>query len=108
MASKSISPSVYEAANIEGASKWETFWKITFPSIGNMILVNAIYTVIDSFTSSNNQVMTYIDSVYQNSGDGNVRSSAMAWMYFLIILLIVALVGGIISIFVKYSRKGDK
>ena len=45
-----ISPSIYEASSIEGATAWETFWKITFPMISPMILVNAIYTVIDSFT----------------------------------------------------------
>ncbi|MGN1081953.1 MAG: carbohydrate ABC transporter permease [Candidatus Avispirillum sp.] len=100
-----ISPSIYESCEIEGASPWETFWKITLPMISPMILVNAVYTVIDSFTSGNNKVMTYINNLYNQAGDSNVISSAMAWMYFLLVMLIVAAVAGIISSVVFYNRK---
>lgn len=100
-----ISPAIYESCEIEGASSWETFWKITLPIISPMILVNAIYTVIDSFTSGNNSVMSYVNNLYNSAGDGNVISSAMAWMYFLLVMLIVAVVAGIISLFVFYQRK---
>ena len=51
---QSISDSIYEACRIDGATGWETFWKITFPMISPMILVNAVYTIIDSFTRSTN------------------------------------------------------
>ncbi len=100
-----ISPAIYESCEIEGASSWETFWKITLPIISPMILVNAIYTVIDSFTSGSNSVMAYVNELYKTAGDGNVISSAMAWMYFLLVMLIVAAVAGIISLFVFYQRK---
>ena len=53
---QSISPSIYESSQIEGATPWETFWKITFPMITPMILVNFIYTIIDELTNSNNSV----------------------------------------------------
>ena len=79
---QSISPAIYEACRIDGCTAWETFWKITFPMISPMILVNGVYTIIDSFTTNSNSVMTYINSVYQGS-DGQVLSSAMAWMYLL-------------------------
>ena len=69
-----------------------------------MILVNTIYTIIDAFTSSDNQVMLYISSVYEKA-DGNVLSSAMSWMYFLIVILIIALVAAILSAFVFYQRR---
>ena len=101
---QSISPSIYESAYVEGASSWETFWKITFPMISPMILVNAIYTVIDSFTSQSNVVMTFIGHVYSEAG-GQVLSSAMAWMYFLIVVAMIALVGVIVSSFVFYQRR---
>ncbi len=101
---QSISPAIYESCQIEGASAWETFWKITFPMISPMILVNAIYTIIDAFTSSTNTVMTYIDQVYSKT-DGDVLSSAMAWMYFLIVIAIIAAVAGIMSAFVFYQRR---
>jgi ABC-type sugar transport system permease subunit len=103
---QSISPAIYESAHMEGASSWETFWKITFPMISPMILVNAIYTVIDSFTSQSNIVMRFIAIVYDEP-DGNVLSSAMSWIYFLIVIAIIALVGVIVSSFVFYQRRSD-
>ena len=101
---QSISPAIYESCSIDGASGWETFWKITLPMVSPMILVNTIYTIIDAFTSDDNRVMTYISSVYEQA-DGNVLSSAMSWMYFLIVILIIAAVAGILSAFVFYQRR---
>ena len=101
---QSISPAIYEACRIDGCTSWETFWKITFPMISPMILVNGVYTIIDSFTTNSNSVMAYINSVYQGS-EGQVLSSAMAWMYFLIVMLILAAVVGIFSAFVFYQKR---
>lgn len=101
---QSISPAIYESCDIDGATAWETFWKITFPMISPMILVNAIYTVIDSFTSESNKVMTYISTVYTQSG-GNVLSSAMAWIYFLIVIAIIGLVAALLSAYVFYQKR---
>lgn len=101
---QSISPVIYESAFMEGASMWESFWKITFPMISPFILVNAIYTVIDSFTSQSNRVMSLISTVYEEPG-GNVLSSAMSWMYFLIVIGMMAIVGAIVSSFVFYQRR---
>ena len=101
---QSISPAIYESVQIDGATAWETFWKITFPMISPMILVNAVYTIIDSFTTDSNKVMAFIAKTYQEA-NGNVLSSAMAWMYFLIVILIIAVVAGIFSAFVFYQRK---
>jgi len=100
-----ISPAIYESCQIEGASSWETFWKITLPMISPMILVNAVYTIIDSFTSESNEVMNYIAEVYATPGSGNVLSSAMSWMYFLLVILIVAIVAGVCSSVVFYQRR---
>ncbi len=101
---QSISPAIYESCSIDGASGWETFWKITLPMVSPMILVNTVYTVIDSFTSSSNRVMSYISSVYASSS-GQVLSSAMSWMYFLIVMIIIAAVAGLLSLFVFYQRR---
>ena len=101
---QSISPAIYEACKIDGATGWETFWKITFPMISPMILVNAVYTIIDSFTTESNTVMSYISSAAGKT-DGEVISTAMAWIYFLIVVLILAAVAGIMSMFVFYQRK---
>ncbi len=101
---QSISPAIYESCQIDGAAAWETFWKITFPMISPMILVNTIYTVIDSFTRSSNTVMMYIDSIYETANMQCV-SAAMSWIYFLIVILIIGVVAGVISSYVFYQRR---
>ena len=98
---QSISPSIYEACQIEGATGWETFWKITFPMISPMILVNSVYTIIDSFTRTSNPAMSYIDSVK----DEAAKATAASWIYFLIVALILAVVAAIASSFVFYQRR---
>ena len=99
---QSISPAIYEASEIEGATAWETFWKITFPMISPMILVNTVYTIIDSFTKRSNVTMAYISSIY--SGNES-KATAMSWIYFLVVILIIAVVAGIASTFIFYQRK---
>ena len=101
---QSISPAIYESCSIDGATTWETFWKITFPMISPMILVNTVYTVIDLFTSSRNEVMSYINTVYGSSG-GYVLSAAMSWIYFLIVIGIIALIAAVLSSYIFYQRR---
>ena len=101
-----ISPAIYEACTIDGATGWETFWKITFPMISPMILVNAAYTIIDSFTRSSNSVMVFIygdplQPIQRIAGE----AAAMAWIYFGIAILVIALVAAIVSSFVFYQRR---
>ena len=100
---QSISGSIYEACRIDGATGWETFWKITFPMISPMILVNAVYTIIDSFTRTSNVTMSYIkNSVYEaNTSQG----TAMYWIYFIVVMLIIAAFAGIAGTFIFYQRK---
>ena len=101
---QSISPAIYESCSIDGATAWETFWKITLPMISPMILVNTVYTIIDSFTTDSNVVMQYIAQA-QSATHGRELSTAMAWMYFLIVILILVIFAGIISSFVFYQKK---
>ena len=101
---QSISPAIYESCYMEGASSWETFWKITFPMISPMILVNLVYTVIDSFTSSSNTVINTINTIYDESGR-MTEATAMSWIYFLIVMLILAILAGIMSAYVFYQRR---
>lgn len=93
---QSISPSLYEASSMEGATGWENFWKITFPMISPMILVNSVYTIIDMFTNETNEMMTDIKQTIFNEvkyGYG----SAMAWIYFVCIAVILLIAGVLIS-----------
>ena len=87
---QSISPVLYEASSMEGASAWENFWIITIPMISPMILITVIYTIIDTFTDSANVVMNQINSVFADQQYD--RAAAMSWVYFLVIGLLLALV----------------
>ena len=103
---QSISPAIYESCQIDGATSWETFWKITFPMVSPMILVNAVYTIIDSFTTDSNSVMTVINNMYMSPNpSGAYISAAMGWMYFLVVLAIVGIVAAIFSAYVFYQRR---
>lgn len=83
---QTISPQLYEASKIEGATGYEAFWKITFPMVSPLILVNVVYTIIDSF-SRNAMTDLIISTGFDNFNFG--LSSAMAWIYFAIIMLIL-------------------
>lgn len=87
---QSISPSLYEAASVEGASGWETFCKITVPMLSPMILLNVIYTIVDSYASTSNGVIGIVINAISNNRFG--VASAMAWVYFLIIGLIIGVI----------------
>ena len=102
---QSISPAIYESVQIDGATAWETFWKITFPMISPMILVNAVYTVIDSFTTEST-VMTYISGASQSLKEqGMAISTAMSWIYFLVVIAILGLIAAACSAYVFYQKK---
>ncbi len=102
---QSISPAIYESVKVDGATGWETFWKITFPMISPMILVNAVYTVIDSFTVKSNVVMRFINNIKETVSNGDEIAPAMSWIYFLLVIVILAIVAMICSAFVFYQRK---
>jgi ABC-type sugar transport system permease subunit len=97
---QTISPSMFEASKIEGATAWESFWKITFPMISSLILVNVVYSVIDYFVRSDNTVMIKVTNEISKMEYG--FSSAMAWAYFLIVIVVVGIVAGLISRRVYY------
>lgn len=99
----------YEAAQIEGASKWDIFWKITIPRISPIIFLNIVYTIIDSFTSygsssGGNKMMLAIQSMGFGKTMKFGLSAAMAWIYFLVIALLLFLVYMIIG---RKTAKND-
>lgn len=88
----SIPPSLYEAARVDGGSSWGIFWKITLPMISPFILVNVIYTVVDSFTEPFNRVLTYIQQVALTQSIRLGYGAALGWLYFVAIFLILSVV----------------
>lgn len=94
----------YEVAQVEGATGWETFWKVTFPCISPFILVNLIYSSIDHFINFDNAVMKYIMDIA--FGEFNISySAALSWSYFLIIIVALALMVFLVSLFVPFGDK---
>lgn len=95
--------SSYEAAAVEGCSKWETFWKITIPSVKNQIVVTAIYTVIDIFTKTDNELFNYI---YDIAFAGNQYSEAMA-MYVTYLLSLGIMLAIVMFTFSRIAKKHE-
>jgi ABC-type sugar transport system permease subunit len=84
-----IDSSIYEAAAIDGASAWESFWKITLPSLGTTTLIIAAYTIITLSHFSENKVIKYIASQTFSVEGGIGFASAMSFLYFGVLLLLL-------------------
>jgi len=98
---QTIPPSMFEAAKIEGASSWECFWKITFPMVSSLILVNIVYSVVDFFIRTDNSVMNKINQAMIKLMEFGF-ATAMAWVYFLSVIIIIGIAMGLISRKVYY------
>ena len=101
---QSVSPQLYEAAKIEGATGWESFWKVTFPNVTPIILVNLIYTIIDSITDPSNKLMEKIESTAFDSLKYSV-ACLESWIFFIILLAIVGLIFLAASIMTRLSNR---
>lgn len=88
-----IDKSMYEAAKIDGGSGWECFWKITLPNLKSMILLNVVYTVVFISNNDQNPIIGLIEaSMFSGTKEkGYGYASAMAWLYALVVLLLVGL-----------------
>ena len=98
---KAVPAHLYEVCSVEGANAWQTFWKVTFPLVTPFILLNAVYSIIDSFTDYGNTVMKSITDYFHEGM--YAYSNTIALIYFVTILLVVGLVHLIVSRFVFYS-----
>jgi ABC-type sugar transport system permease subunit len=98
---QTIPPSMFEAAKIEGSTAWECFWKITFPMVSPLILVNVVYSVVDYFIRTDNRVMEKIRVTMMQRMEYGF-STAMAWVYFLAVIVIIGIAMTLISRKVYY------
>ncbi len=97
-----VDKSIYEAAAIDGASAWEAYWKITLPSLSTANLVNAVYTVVTLSHFSENKVIQYIyNQTYAVQG-GIGYASAMAFLYFAVMVI---LLGGVYLFLAQQANK---
>ncbi|MBR2489244.1 MAG: sugar ABC transporter permease [Clostridia bacterium] len=86
---QSISPSVYEAAQVEGATAWEVFWKITFPMVLPVMAINVFYTVIAQLSDSTRWLPKYIQQVTDVRGFG--VGAALSWIYIACVLVMIGI-----------------
>lgn len=100
-----ISPDLYEAASIDGAGAWEKFWQITLPHLSPIILICAVYTVIDTanYTEGGN-MNALIQSNIFNDEYPYSYATAMAWMYFAVVALLLVAVFIIFKFFGRKSK----
>ncbi len=97
-----ISTSLYESARCDGATEWEMFWKITLPLVSPVILLNLVYTLVDSFTDINNRMMMYMkDMAFTKIQLG--YSASMGWIYFLFVFVLIVITFAFSKRFIFYA-----
>ena len=79
---------VYEAAAIDGATKWESFWKITFPSLLPLMMINIVYTTV-IYSSLGNELTAIISQATVSPEFGRDYASALSWILFGIELVVI-------------------
>ena len=94
---QSIPELYYEISKVEGATAWEEFWFITFPSLSRVITLVTVFTMVELMTSQNDPVITQAYNLISSQAYG--YSSAMLWVYFLIIIAILGILLGAFNYF---------
>ncbi len=97
---QSVEGTLYEVAKVEGATAWETFWKVTFPMILPMLALNTLYTFVDNYISYSSEVMQLVQTYSERVMIA--KSSAMSWVNFIVVFVVVIL---IYAIFNHWTRK---
>lgn len=88
---QSTNPALYEAARIDGAGEYSIFWKITLPTVMPILLLNTVYTIINTFTSSTNPLLYYIKKQSLSLGEHGY-AAALGWIYFAFIIVFIGIV----------------
>lgn len=95
---------IYEAASIDGASAWQCFWKLTLPAMIGFIAINIVFTVIQMSTIDSMPIISSISSAMFDMNKGFGYATAMAWIYFIAMLVIIS----IFMLIMYFIRKGEK
>ncbi len=64
---------VYEAAELDGAGAWQTFWQLTLPALGPMILIAVTFRLLDA--------VKLFDVIFMLTGGGPGTSTYTASYY---------------------------
>ncbi|MFC5649905.1 carbohydrate ABC transporter permease [Paenibacillus solisilvae] len=93
-----VDTSLYEAARIDGASPWESFWKVTLPVMMPLVLVNVIYSIVYISTFALNEIIVLIKENMFSTLTGFGYANAVAWIYFVIIFIMLAIWVGLLNL----------
>jgi ABC-type sugar transport system permease subunit len=94
---------VYEAAKIDGASPWQTYWRITLPLLRPALIVASVLNTIYVFNSfpiiytlndrnpgfTHDTTITYMYKLAFKSAEKDVGMSAAAGIFNVLLILIV-------------------
>ena len=86
-----ISPSLYEVAKIEGATGYETFWKVTVAMVSPMLFTCTIYTLADLFMRSDVVELVYTIGFKQSRHGMAAAMSCVFVLMNVLVILIAAL-----------------
>ena len=102
-----ISTDLYDAAHVDGANRWQTFWSVTFPMMTPVLFYNLVLGLIGTFQyftevyvatggagGPQRATMFYNLYLYQNAFKyfDMGYASTMAWILFVIVLCLTALI----------------
>jgi multiple sugar transport system permease protein len=99
-----INPDLYEAARIDGASRWQQFWHITMPGLKNTHILVAMTTTIFAFKlftqvqlltqgGPSNVTNTLVRYIYLTGfREGKVGVAAAAAVLFFLIVLVISMI----------------
>lgn len=98
---------MYEASYIDGASSWQSFWKLTLPSLVGFMLINVIFTVIQISTIDTQPIIKIITSRMFDLKYGFGYASAIAWAYFIVLFIVIAIFSGLVLLpGIRNKRRG--
>lgn len=113
---KQVPKELYEAAGVDGAGKWRTYWAITFPSITPILFFNLIMQTIQAFqnftsafviTNGGPNKATYVlgmklyTEAFSNFKMG--YASAVSWVMFVLIMIMTVILFGTSKFWVHYD-----
>ncbi|MCR5491251.1 MAG: sugar ABC transporter permease [Bacilli bacterium] len=99
-----IDKNVYEASAIDGANRWEQFWKVTLPAVNSSIVINVVFTTVMQSIFALNPIILKIQSDMNDTaeGKGYGYSSALAFSYFIVMIVVLLI---FVFIFKRHNRR---
>jgi ABC-type sugar transport system permease subunit len=86
-----IDRSMYEAASIDGATAWESFWRITLPYLKPVILLNTVYTIVEIGTFADDATNQRILGTMRDITRPYSYSAALSWLYAVLLLVLIVI-----------------